>query len=328
MSLVLGACAGTQASRENPPPELSRTENAAKESFTRTLHPSEDQYQVEVAIRHLAAPNPSQPEIWLVGAVHLADAAHYRRLQHQLDKADVVLFEQVRDARADKVKSDADTVNENEGYRPYAESLGLQSQLDGIDYSRPNFEWCDMTMQAMLGILEAEVALGGQVGDDAQEAIDAFERLGGHINATSFRARLALFALERSDKVRAQARLMMVKELGNPSKQNEKSRDLPPRLQRLILEDRNAYLVEKIRQRIALRETTGDDSKVLAIYYGAAHLPGIERALVQELGYHAEPHTVWDPAIVVHPRAEGLRDRQVRRIVGDDPPTPIPSQSS
>jgi hypothetical protein len=82
------------------------------------------------------------------------------------------------------------------------------------------------------------------------------------------------------------------------------------RMGRLILDDRNeaalAALAEELEE--------GTPARVVSVFYGAAHLPGIEDALVRRHGY-VPGKTEWVPALSVEPAKAGLNAREIEQAL-------------
>jgi general secretion pathway protein G len=65
--------------------------------------------RMEVVIRHFEPADGEGPAVDLVGAAHIGDGSFYERLQQHLDAKDVVLFEGVKPAAAERVDGEAAT---------------------------------------------------------------------------------------------------------------------------------------------------------------------------------------------------------------------------
>ena len=74
-------------------------------SYTRAAT-GEDRVALDVAIREMVPPDGEGPRVWLVGVVHIADAAYYRALQATLDLYPAVLYESVMPAGAGRLRDD------------------------------------------------------------------------------------------------------------------------------------------------------------------------------------------------------------------------------
>jgi hypothetical protein len=66
---------------------------AAREPYVRQRNDGPGKRTLEVAARRFVL--PGRPEVWLIGAVHIGDAAYYSTVQKLLDTQEIVLFESV-----------------------------------------------------------------------------------------------------------------------------------------------------------------------------------------------------------------------------------------
>jgi len=85
---------------------------------------------------------------------------------------------------------------------------------------------------------------------------------------------------------------------------------LHPRLQQLILEDRNEFAMNELAK--VLRR---EKHQRIAIFYGAAHLPDMEKRLLR-MGYRAAGARHWNDAVVSHPYSSGISDEEVQEMLG------------
>jgi hypothetical protein len=82
------------------------------------------------------------------------------------------------------------------------------------------------------------------------------------------------------------------------------------RIARLIVEERNQEAVSGLRRFIGQRKT----GETIALFYGAAHLEGIEDALIRRFGYVPES-TEWLVAVKVDPEEAGLTPQQAQQAL-------------
>lgn len=94
------------------------------------------------------------PAIRLVGAIHIGDAAYYANVQEVLGEADLVLFELVKPEAMDVRDLDP---SGGDMYGPLAETIGLASQMQSLDYRQDNFRWLDMSAETFAARLQAIV---------------------------------------------------------------------------------------------------------------------------------------------------------------------------
>ncbi len=317
--LFLGGCASAPtAPRAYAPGELPHVVTpadvpaGAATVYSRSLQTEPDSYQLQTGLRVF---RPAQgPEVVLLGAVHIGEPDYYGKLQDRMDAADLVLYELVTDetkpAESLTAEEKAEKTDES-AYGRFARLVGLSVQTSHIHYKRPNFERCDMTMQQLNALLEKEKAEGGEKGKKASEALRQFSKLRKQLEGDSWLLNFAFWVAGMSDTIKAELKLMLVFSAGGSSDQMEKA--LPPRLKQLITEDRNdhamADLTRIVRERPNLRR--------IVVFYGAAHLPGMEKALLAQ-GYQPAGPVEWLSAVSSHPFAEGLDqddiDRAIRRV--------------
>jgi hypothetical protein len=58
-----------------------------------------------------------------------------------------------------------------------------------------------------------------------------------------------------------------------------------------------------------------ENHRRIAIFYGAAHLPDMEKRLLR-MGYRAAGARQWDDAVVSHPYSSGISDEEVQEMLG------------
>lgn len=261
--------------------------------------------------------------IRLVGVVHIGDLEYYRTLQREcLDTADIVLFEGVKMEGAEPEPGKEDDLSAL--YTMMSQLLGLGFQKDGIDYARENFVHCDITVgpddplanQVDTGQLSQATQLMGPMvtfkqmlasGPDGKRVEDALKhqmvsvmtmQMGGVDDA------------ELLEKIRAKSQKDTPAHLRERAeKAAEALKDLPilpgmgmpPEMQEQILDRRNDYVIEKLKERIDALDPS--EPHTIAVFYGAAHHPGIAKAMQ---GWGFEPaETTWLRAWSMNSRGQG-----------------------
>ena len=266
---------------------------------------------LEVASRDFEKPG-SGVRVRLTGAIHIGDIEYYRTLQKEcLDPADVVLFEGVK-YEGGEAPPDLGGL-----YSAIGQILGIGFQKDGIDYRAKNFVHCDITVKPgdplaktvdaaqlnqavkMIGPLASMKAMLAQ-GDAARETEDALKhqmvtvmaaQMGGgegdeKAAEESIRSKMGDEGVPDPLKQRAEKAVQALKkvapampELGGMSED----------MKREILEKRNRYVLDRLKERL----DAADPSKpqTIAVFYGAAHMPGMQQEL-ESWGYRAAG-TTW-----------------------------------
>lgn len=240
------------------------------------------------------------------GAVHIADRAIYQEMNKRFKTCDALLYELVgpEDYRPTKDR-------ESSGFNPVAmlqlgmkQSLGLTFQLDEVDYQPENFVHADMTQQefqssmlergeSLMSIMIDMMVNGMQTQREQQDAdeqsgkpevefdlVKAFRsREGQHLMRVTFAGQLE--------------QMEMMAAGGDGS---------------TLLEGRNEKCLRVLRREI------GKGKKRLGIYYGAAHLPHMERRLVEDMGFKKVAHE-WLVAWDCKKRLDPKKDLKLAKLI-------------
>lgn len=306
---LLGACATGPAARSTPAPTPLASVVPAPEPkpYVRARRPAADTFTLAVCIRKFE-PVGAGPVVYLAGAIHIGEPAYYAAVQKHLDAQTIVLFEGVstRDpqAAAARAKHKAEG---SDGYSRLAKALGLVSQMAGIDYHRAHFQNADMTMEDLQATLAAKAAAPGQAGADAREALAQFDFVRSFLSGDNPIMALGLWALENQPAIRTQVRMTMVQSLA----QEKMPAALSESLMETILMDRNEAALKKLAKTLEERP----DAKSISLFYGAAHLPGMEKQLVKKFHYRPAG-SQWLTSMTVHPQAEGMSKDEVEEAYG------------
>ena len=124
----------------------------------------------------------------------------------------------------------------------------------------------------------------------------------GTLGGTSLQAKLLFFSLAHSNSMKADARLRMA--IHNPERKQPER--LNPRLQQLIIDDRDQFVMDRLRAILA--KSSG--YRHIVLFYGAGHMPGMERRL-RAMGYRPAEPVRWSDAMTSRPVAEGLSPGRV-----------------
>lgn len=285
--------------------DLPKVYQAKAQDYVRTVQSGSDTFSVQTA--SLVFRRAGSPEIELVGAMHAAEPAYYLSLQQRLSRADLVLYELVvddEDAKAGDMS--AHRAEDKSVFSRLASSLGLISQNRAIDLNKKNFRRCDMTYQQMIARLQQEAQQGNAEGKSAHVAKNEFAKLGRVLSGGSWMINGAVGLVGMNHSLRERLRFMLVA----TGQESHDDPGLHPRLQKLIVEDRNAYVMGEL-SKVLRRE----NHRRIAIFYGAAHLPGMEKGLLR-MGYRAAGARQWNDAVVSHPYSSGISDEEVQEMLG------------
>lgn len=223
----------------------------------------------------------------LFAAVHIADQACYELLNDRFTACDALLYELVgpEDYRPTKDR-------EGSGFNPIGllqqgmkNMLELQFQLDAIDYTAANFVHADMTPQefedsmaergeSLLSIMLDMMVNGARVQREKAEA--------GEVAAAPA---VDLVTAFRTGEGRHALRMTFATQLEDVEVMAAGGAD------GTLLHGRNEKCL-----RVLEREMKAG-KKNLGIYYGAAHMPHMEKRLVDDLGFRKVAHewiVAWD----------------------------------
>jgi hypothetical protein len=238
--------------------------------------------RLEIAIKSFKL--PSGAVVDLVGAVHIADASFYADLNKRFDSYDAVLFELVGDPRAvtDKNEVAAEKEAEKNGksgggairfiQTTAGKMLNLTFQLGQIDYTKPNMVHADASYEEFLEMQKErgesmlklflramKAQMSGELNDLPIGDLDTFGLLRILLSKDSA-AEFKIVLAKMFDQAESMTKIMEGDE-GSA-----------------ILTGRNEVVLKKIKQ------VLGDKTKKhIAVFYGAAHMPGIEGMLKKDL---------------------------------------------
>ena len=209
--------------------------------------------------------------------------------------------------------------------RDLADALGLEFQLDGIDYGHPNWRNSDLSVEQIRAALagkplppdrpagprrltppDGERTKASKDGTEVEKAADA---LFGALSGDSFMAKTMGFLMKMvgsSKQGRAMVKVMLADTLTNADELLSSQEGALGELMTVLTVDRNKAVVEDL-------EAIIDDEpgvRSVAIFYGAGHFTDLEKQLAEKLGYHWES-TMWLPAMTIDLDDAGLSSRQV-----------------
>lgn len=219
-------------------------------------------------------------EVDLIGAVHIGETAYYRELNRLFDRYDALLYELVApEGTAIPIGGKRET----SGFNPVAilqdsakNMLGLESQLERIDYTKAHFVRADMTPTQLAEKMEER-------GDTVFTlALSTLAEAMRQQNLAARETNDAVSGLELED-------IGLADMLGNPLKMKQVlaaqfaktgslDQALGGRLNQLLVVDRNAVAMKVLQKQIAAGK------KKIGIFYGAAHLADFEKHLIEDFG--------------------------------------------
>lgn len=205
---------------------------------------------------------------------------------------------------------DADIVRTTESYLPsdkltqtpdgiqtlMANALHVAFQLDEMDMTERGWINADID----IATLQEQLA---EMGEDNAMILQLIE-------GNSFQAKVIGFVLkfiERSPTMSSMMKLAMMDMLALIETSDMMSQF--GAIEEVILNGRNDIVVEYLKAELAAHPEHND----IAIFYGAAHMPGIEEVILGELGYEFESNT-WAQAMTVNTKDTGLSQGQIKMM--------------
>ncbi|MDR2980782.1 MAG: TraB/GumN family protein [Puniceicoccales bacterium] len=280
--------------------------------YTRLTKTGDDAYTFELAIRSFKPVSGKGSEVILISAIHIGSKEYYEELQKIIDSPALLLFEGVSDNHK---KADAARTEEKRPdglYEQFAHPLGFVTQLESLNYKRENFKNADLSMQQLQEILKKEAELENRKGEAARDALKYFEQLekvlsgGDPFSAFILRGFFGMIGNS------PQFRTMLLFHLASAEDGAKSSGMMTPGLQRiarLILHDRNKAVMDMLAEEL----DQPDPPASIGVFYGAAHLSGMEKILVQKMGYQFTKNQ-WITAYTIHPKAAGLDDAIIKSL--------------
>lgn len=223
--------------------------------------------------------NESGVTLNLVAAVHLADIDYYNELNQYFLSQDAVLYELVAETnqRPTPLADDQSVANTSPVsilQRSMAKFLKVGFQLEHIDYRQANFRHADVSPAQLQSIMQTK----------NENSFSMFLSLalaqsvsGTGADPTSAMSTLALFQALMTGQQDQAIKFLLAKELGNTELSNLTAE----------LEDQLTILGDRNKAALAvLADSLGEPQlKQLSLFYGAAHMPGLERALLEDFGF-------------------------------------------
>lgn len=154
-----------------------------------------------------------------------------------------------------------------------AQALGLEFQLLAVDYSHPSWRNSDLSIDEVQARLKDSGASG--------EAL--FKMLDG----SSFSAKAlgwVLSMMKTSPSMQAMGKLMMIEMLSRAEELTNSPSVMgaeTSKMMQVIIVDRNKAVLADLAKVLEKEPTTPS----VALFYGAGHLPDLERAVTGDMGY-------------------------------------------
>jgi hypothetical protein len=249
------------------------------------------QWEGELQTAIVSFENDAGVQLNLVAAVHLGEEEYYAELNDYFRTQDVVLYELVAEPDQVPVRGSREASTSLVGFiqQSMAKFLKLGFQLDEIDYTQSNFLHADLTPSQLDELMASKnenfftMFLNLAMAQMAEQNASPDDRL------SSFNM-LSLLSAMNSEDQNAALKFLFAQELGR-SGGVIVGEELEQQL--TILGDRN-----KAALRVLGDALQNSDFRRVSIFYGAAHMPGIEREISATMGF-ARTGLSWQSAWIV-----------------------------
>lgn len=184
--------------------------------------------------------------------------------------------------------------------------VGIQTQLANALHVDFQLDAMEMTGK---GWINADIDIN-QLQEQLDEMGEDNAMILKLIEGESFQAKIIGFVLkfvERSPTMSSMMKLAMMDMLAMIETTNMLSQF--DAIEKVILHGRNDVVIEYLKAQLAANPDAND----IAIFYGAAHMPGIEEVILKDFGYEFESNT-WAPAMTVNTNDTGLTQGQIKMM--------------
>lgn len=265
---------------------------AAQGKFLRYVEDGRGGGALQAAIVTLK--NPDGVTVHLVAAVHIADRAYYERLNDLFKKDDAVLYEMVKPkGMAPPRPGEATGSAISMIQRFLKDALKLDFQLDDINYAAPNFVHADLDAGTFFRLQRqrGESMLSLMLNMMLQNLLNPPETTAPPMTLNDL---IGIFT--EPDGAR-QAKIILAQQF------SDIDRTVTALQGTVLLTARNEAAVAALKKAIA------NGRKNIAVFFGAAHMPGIEQLMEDEMEFkqtNVQWHTAWDlttPGATTQPAA-------------------------
>jgi len=224
---------------------------------------------LQIAVEEWAT--PTGVKVTLYGVVHIADEAYYQEVQRDLAGYDAVLYEGVgatKEAMA-QARKQGSSSGLSSFQKGFGQILGLQFQMEGLEYTHENLVHADMGREQFQQQTEGQSLnpLDRFMSPEQQKQFAPFIKMAGEF--------LNMW-LESNPDMRNNWKTT----LGSQMAGADMTQQLPPQMYKTIVIDRNQIVMDVLAEQLK----DHPQKENIAIFYGAAHNPDFAKRF-RALGY-------------------------------------------
>ena len=243
-------------------------------------------------VRFVPESGDSELIVDLIGAVHVGDRLYYQKLNKLFENYDVLLYELVAPEGTVIPKG-----GKRESTNPLAmlqtimkTVLGLELQLEQIDYTKKNFVHADLSPAKMAEAMkergDTAMTLALSVAADFMRTQNVQGQKATKSPQTPL-PNIDPFALLLDPQASKKLKEIMATQFDTEDPET----GLGETINTILIADRNKAALEVLQKELA------KGHKRVGIFYGAAHMPDFEKRLRLEFGFKQKSHlwvTAWD----------------------------------
>lgn len=214
-------------------------------------------------------PDGTEAVVELIGVVHIGEQDYFEAFNEQFKQYDALLYELVAPEGTRVERRAEDSMNPVAALQKgMMSALGLQFQLEHIDYSPSNFVHADMTPEEF----------GQSMTDNNESVAKMFFRtlgmsaaMGGASGEAEMLSALLSSSEDRVYRLRRSAANQLIKmDVGMKAWEGDNGST--------IITHRNGKAFKVLQQQLDAGK------KKIGVFYGAGHLPDMERRLIEDFG--------------------------------------------
>jgi hypothetical protein len=253
--------------------------DAVDSRFVRFI-PGAESWQGQLQTAVVSYENDQGISLDLAAAIHIGEASYYEALNSYFGSRDAVLYELIAEPSVRPGPGTVNTGGSSLGVlqQYLAAFLDIEFQLEKIDYSAANFIHADLSPSQLQEIMQAknESFFSMFLSLAAAQMAAAQSRAADDVPVSTLSMMALIRALLADDQANA-FKYLFAEELGRSGGV----------IVGVELEQQLTLLGDRNRVALAVLEETLQQSasSKITLFYGAAHMPGLEREITSSLGF-------------------------------------------
>lgn len=258
---------------------LLLTQVSASPTYTKAVSKPGGIVEAQTAAQRFTA--PGKPDVWLVGVIHIGEKKYYADLQTLLDAQSVVLFEGVKPSAKTPPAPPAGDKAPKPIYKTLSDALSLEFQSNQM-VQRSNWVNSDLSWDD-LDKLNKEKNGGKPTSfDQVKQVLDPSSAMG---------QQLVSILSTATPGLKEGIKMILVKSMAGAA-----NKAMDQTMREIVIDARNQSVIDTFAKTIKVDVPP----KSIAIFWGAGHMPGLQKQLGDLYGYKTA-ETKWFPAASADP---------------------------